>query len=393
MIRNRIILISVIIITTIYVSLYGGSISYGFFYLALFTPVIAYIYTLYVYLRFRLYQDIGQRVIIKGDLIPYFFTLANEDYITFKSIKVNFLQDKSHISGTDNCWEYSLLPGTSKELESKLKCYYRGEYYVGVSSVEITDFLYLFKIRYPIQSKLKVTVLPRVVRLKQVGFLPPRNDEKNANLLTKRDEDIMDVETRKYQAGDGIKQIHWKTSAKRNELFTRKYSALPKLSTTILMDLSPVNEEEDTKLVIEDLIIECSVALANYYKEERVKCQIIYELERYCSNGIKGHADFERFYNACVNMHFRGSHHFSDIFKTTIRDRVEDSFYILITHTISEELYKNLLESSGNMVSLAVIIINDNYKDLESMIQGLKVSGVYVKQITCEDKIEEVLAL
>lgn len=393
MIRNRIILILVIVAATIYVSMYGGSVSYGFFYLALFTPVIAYMYTLYVYLRFRLYQDIGQRIIMKGDLIPYFFTLANEDYITFKSIKVNFLQDKSYISGIDNWREYSLLPGTQRELESKLKCYYRGEYYVGVSSVDITDFLYLFKIRYPIQSKLKVTVLPRIVILKQVGFAPPRNDEKYTFLQMKRDEDIMDVETRKYQGGDSLKQIHWKTSAKKNELYTRKYSALSKLSTTIVMDLSPVNENEDTKLIIEDLIIECSVALANYYQEEKVRCQVIYEQESYCSTTIKNHADFDRFYNACVNMHFRGSHYFSDIFKIAMEGRLEDSFYILITHTISEDLYKNLLESAGNMVSLAIIIINANYKELESIIRGLTISGVYIRQITSEDKIEEVLAL
>ncbi len=392
MIRNRIILIVVMIAATIYVSLYGGSVAYGFFYLALLTPVIAYIYTLYVYLRFRLYQDIGQRVIIKGDLVPYFFTLANEDFITFKSIKVDFLQDKSTISGIDNWSEYSLLPGSKRELESKLKCYYRGEYYVGVSAVEITDFLYLFQIKYPIQSKLKVKVLPRVVTLKQIGFAPPKNDEKHSPLQMKREEDVMDIDTRKYRAGDSLKQIHWKSSAKRNELYTRKYSALPKLSTTILLDLSPIKEDEDTKLVIEDYIIESSVALANYYKEERVACQVIYEQDKYCSHTIKNQGDFENFYNTCVNMYFRGTYAFSDLYKTAITNRTENSFYILITHTITDDLYKNVLESAGNL-DLAIILVNNNFKEVENRIQGLKVSGIYVRQITSEDKVEEVLAI
>lgn len=398
MLRNRIILILVIIAATILVSLYGGSVSYGFFYFALFTPVIAYIYTLYVYLRFRLYQDIGQRIIIKGDLVPYFFTLANEDYITYKSIKVNFLQDKSNITGIDNWREYCLLPGTQRRLESKLKCNYRGEYFVGVNSVEITDFLYLFKIRYPIQSKLKVTVLPRIVFLKQIGFAPPRDDEKvtflqNRILQSKREEDIIDIETRRYQAGDSRKQIHFKTSAKRNELFTRKFSTLPKLSTTVLIDLSPVNEQEDVKIVIEDFIIESSIALVNYYKEKKVECRAIYEMEKYCVSTIKNHNDFERFYHTCVEMHFRGTHNFSDIFTTAMANRAEDSFYILITHALSEDLCKNLLERAGSQTSLAVIVIHDNYKELESMIWGLKLSGIFVRQITSEDKIEEVLAL
>lgn len=91
---NRIIMLILIIASAIFASHYGGNVSYALFYMSLSVPVVSILYTFYVYIRFRIYQEIGQRLVVKGDFIPYSFTLANEDYITFRSIKVNFFHDK-----------------------------------------------------------------------------------------------------------------------------------------------------------------------------------------------------------------------------------------------------------------------------------------------------------
>lgn len=172
MLVNRILLLVFIIASGVFASHYGGNVSYALFYMSLFIPAVSLLYTFYVYIRFRIFQEIGQRVVVKGDLIPYSFTLANEDYITFRSVKVNFLHDKSTISSAEDIREYCLLPGQSETMETTLRCNYRGEYYVGANTVDIIDYLYLFKITYPITSKLKVTVLPRVIQIPRIEFVP-----------------------------------------------------------------------------------------------------------------------------------------------------------------------------------------------------------------------------
>jgi hypothetical protein len=185
---NRLICIAAIIGSSVYASYYGGNVSYALFYLTLLMPAIAFLYTVYVYFRFKLYQTMGSYLVTKGEWNEYSFVVANEDFITFRNIKVNFLSDKSTIEATSQVTEYSLLPSESEKLETRIKCNYRGEYYVGVDSIEVTDFLYLFTITYPMGSKLKAYVLPRVVPIEQLGIAPPQNDVKTrcASAITRR---------------------------------------------------------------------------------------------------------------------------------------------------------------------------------------------------------------
>ena len=179
MIITRVLSILFIIGSGIFASYFGGNISYALFYLAIFLPIISFLYTLYVYARFKIFQSMDNSIVVKGDWNNYSFIIANEDYIAFRNVKVNFLHSQSTIRKTEESMEYSLLPSDKERMETKLRCNYRGEYAVGVDSIQVTDFLYLFSITYPITSKLKVLVLPRIVSLEQLGIAPSLIDSKN----------------------------------------------------------------------------------------------------------------------------------------------------------------------------------------------------------------------
>ena len=94
---NRLICVAAIIGSSVFASYYGGNISYALFYLTILIPIIAFLYTVYVYFRFKLYQSMESYLVVKGDWTLYSFIIANEDYITFRNVKVNFLSDKSTI--------------------------------------------------------------------------------------------------------------------------------------------------------------------------------------------------------------------------------------------------------------------------------------------------------
>lgn len=389
---NRIIILILIIASAIFASYYGGNVSYALFYMSLSIPAVSALYTLYVYIRFRIYQDIGRRIVVKGDLTPYAFTLANEDYITFRSIKVNFLHDKSSIANINDIREYCLLPGQSERLETHLRCSYRGEYFVGASSVDITDFLYLFKITYPITSKLKVTVLPRVVNIPRLSLAPAIKDVKNTPYLRNLTMDAMDLETRKYISGDSKKQIHWKLSARRNQLFSRKFTSNPKTEMAILMDLRPTQEDSLTATIIEDQIIEGTLAVANYCKANNTGVKIYYDQSGIKNIFIGGKADFDLFYRLTVQMHFHATVPVESILKDSLSFTENTGCYIVITHEITFELYKVMLGLSENGNDLSLLLIRDTIgANEEEMVKDLKLSGILVKQVTREDEIGEVL--
>jgi hypothetical protein len=390
---NRLIFAVAIVGSSVFASYFGGNISYALFYLSIFIPIIAFLYTLYVYFRFKIYQKMDAYLVVKGDWIEYSFVIANEDYITFRNVKVNFLGDKSTIEASHQIAEYSLLPSESERLETRIKCNYRGEYYVGVDSIEVTDFLYLFRITYPISSKLKVVVLPRIVPLEQLGIAPPQTDVKNPLRASNSAAEELDTEMRKYNSGDSRKQIHWKASARMRELITRKYQHIPKAEIVLFMDLMMIKEEELKVVIAEDKIIESVLAISNFYAQRGTPSQIIYEMDGKKSIDIHSKEDFNAFYKACVHIRFDSHIPVDELLAERLLRGDEGMFCVVATHNLTKELYLAAMQVISNGNHICILLVSDDISEkTKEMKDGMKLSGVVVYQIMSEDEIVDILS-
>jgi len=296
------------------------------------------------------------------------------------------------ISNAESIKEYCLLPNASEKMETKIRCNYRGEYFIGANAIEIMDFLYLFKITYPITSKLKVTVLPRVVTIGRLGIAPAQKDAKYFPYLFNSVKDAMDIETRKYQAGDSIKQIHWKVTAKKNQLFSRKYSSNPKSETLIIMDLQPIKEDELTNIIIEDQVIESTLAITNYCMDNNTQVKIYYDQDGPQKAYIGGKIDFDLFYQLCVRMRFRAGMPAYQLLEESHKNALDSNFYIIVTHNLTHELYTTIQRVLEEGNDLAVLLMKDFLgPEEEDIVQHLKFAGIPLKQVTREEEIGEVL--
>ena len=390
---NRLIIILSIIGAGVFASYFGGNIPYALFYLTILIPVIAFLYTLYVYIRFKIYQKMGSIMVVKGDWTEYSFMICNEDFVTFRNIKVNFLKDKSIIEDTGVSTEFSLLPSEKEGMKTRIKCNYRGEYEVGVDSVEVTDFLYLFSITYPIGTKLKAVVLPRVVEIDKLGIAPPQVDVKNPVFHSNQAEEELDTELRKYSPGDNRKRINWKASAKTNELLSRKYLHRPKAEILLFMDLFKIKENELQIIAVEDKIIEIILAIANYYSLSGMGSHIIYDEEGHKQVLIRAKRDFNVFYKACAKINFKAKTPVSELIRLRMLRGDEGLFVVAATHFLTKELYLTALQviASGNYI--CVMFISDDVSDAtKAMLDSMRLAGAAVYQIMSEDEIEDVLA-
>jgi hypothetical protein len=333
-------------------------------------------------------------VVVKGDWNNYSFVIANEDIIAFRNVKVNFLYDKSTIKMTTESIEYSLLPSDKERLETKLRCNYRGEYFVGVDSIEVTDFLYLFTITYPIASKLKVLVLPRVVTVDQLGIAPSLVDSKNPVRYSNATEEELDTEIRRYNPGDNKKRIHWKASAKSNELISRKYHQKPKAEVVLFMDLRKIVEDELRVVIAEDKIIESILAIANYYALRGTPSHIIYDMEGIRQIPIYTKSDFNAFYKACVSIRFDAKTPISELIARRLQRGDDSVFYVAATNNLTKELYLSSIQvlSGGNR--LGILFISDDVSEAtKKMIDDMKKAGADIYQIMPNDEIGEILTV
>ena len=107
--KNRLFLLFVWILSLVGISFYGGPVSYGFFLMVTMVPVISVIYLICVFLRFRIYQKLESKTLVCNQMVPFYFTLQNEDYFTYSGVRVSFFSSFCTIHGLEDNREYELL--------------------------------------------------------------------------------------------------------------------------------------------------------------------------------------------------------------------------------------------------------------------------------------------
>ncbi|GGK56973.1 DUF58 domain-containing protein [Haloarcula sebkhae] len=93
----------------------------------------------------------------------------------------------------------------------------RGEQRVGPVDVTVTDALGLVTERYTVESETDVLVYPPVYRLGGADafartFTPESEDRQSFDRL------------REYVSGDSLRDVHWKSSAKREDLLVKEFA-------------------------------------------------------------------------------------------------------------------------------------------------------------------------
>ena len=386
MLKNRIILIVLMLATAVLTGIRGGTITYMLFYFVWGAPILSCLYLLYVYLRFRIYQDIGKRTLIKGEKVPYTVQLSNHDIVTYTSVKVHFFERLSTIEDVSGDKNYSFTPGQSYKKETVVCVNYRGQYSVGVDKAEIMDFLHLFKMTYRYPKSIMVTVLPVVPHYENLVVAVDEYAE-NINVNNARyEESFPDVELRKYVTGDSLRAVNWKASARGRELFTRKYVNEANPAVLLLADFSSTGLNGEDKVIIEDKLIEANLGIADYMYRKNVAVDALF-----CDEEIKGlpiysKAGMDNFYNICAHTVFNGSFDASELLLE--RGRGLYSQIIVVTHKITDELMKAsaFLASKGSFINI-VYIGDDGLAD-KTWEDNI---GVSVTSILSEQEVADVL--
>ncbi len=385
MLRNRLIALGAFILSLVAISLVGGAATYGFFFFVLIVPAVSLIYSIIVFIRFKVYQRLDVSSPVAGTPAAYYFTLRNEDKFAHSSIKVGFYTDFSDISGIDSDTEYELLPDTGISRETMLICRYRGDYEVGIRTVTITDYLRLFSIRFKNREKLRVTVLPRLEILKTVSGL----DEV---LLAARDaqaeKNDPDVLVRDYLPGDDIRRINWKAMAKTGKPMIRKYIGESTPDISIIMDPHRYSDEPAIYLPIENKMIEALLAISYYSLSKGITAGVYTYDSRLKVYALSSTDSFEDFYAGISAYHFVENTQ-GEMYARILGEQtgVTSAAYVFILHEWSDEARAYAGQLDAYHIPVMVYLISDS----DVMPDTTELKSVRFVHIGCEDRLNEVL--
>lgn len=301
--RNRIIFIILWILSVVGISLFGGPVSYGLFWLLTSIPVVSLAYLLFVLATYRIYQEIGTKNPVANHKIPYYITLQNEMPILFAGIRVMFYSSFSDIEGVTDDYEYELSPKSGIKLETDLICKYRGEYEVGIKRIILTDFFRLFRFSFKNPEPLRVIVKPNLVSLESIsaGVLAEEHLREARKNVTRPD-----VITREYIAGDSIRKINWKATASSDKLLVRRDEGEEKRGILLLPDTCRYSNDEHDYIPAENRVLELILALSLYYVKQGIPVRML-ALQKngeFLYHTVDNESSFEKFYSTVSDIYF-----------------------------------------------------------------------------------------
>lgn len=395
--RTRILYICLFAAALVFAYFNGGRIPYMFLYTMLLLPAFSVLYTLIIYMRFKLGQDLDKRFVTKGDRVSFLFSINNEDFLLYPYLKVSLYGSDTIFENQYQIRNFSLPPFSGRNYAFELQCNYRGNYEIGIDSVEIEDFFGLIKLRYNVGEPKHVTVYPKIVYLEKFHLRTDFMSEVHSMLNT-RDEDMTTIsEIRKYQYGDSMKRIHWKLTARTQELMVRKFQSTSETNTLLLLDLRKNHYSPGENIMLEDKLIEAVVAVLYYCLNKWIPVELVFFSESLHSIQAKNHLMFNEIYETLARVRFSDDVAVEDLLEIYTETAPKNSNIVVFTSNLGYGLYNQLCKTldSGYNVSLVYIspekITGTRDQEIENILTSLPEIGIKSYRIGLDDDTRAVL--
>ncbi len=166
-----------------------------------------------------------------------------------------------------------VLPGQKEQFEYSLRPVQRGEYRFGKLNIFVSSPLRLVKKRLVFDQDQSVKVYPSFIQMRQYDFMAIDNRLKQPGLKrirrlghTQEFEQI-----KEYVAGDDVRSINWKATAKQSGLMVNQYQDEKAQPIYLLIDKGRVMKMPFEGLSLLDYSINTTLAFANVALQKKDK--------------------------------------------------------------------------------------------------------------------------
>lgn len=173
---------------------------------------------------------------------------------------------------------------------------YRGAYVAEISRASFYDPLRIIRITRRMSGEATLVFLPRKLDLGElIADAASEDSASPVSLLKGEKEDFSHV--REYKEGDIMQLVHWKLTAKQDELMIKQYDETTDRRVLILCDYNFDNNNVSAAMKQADAVIEAAVAVAMSVVRTGEDAQVDFgAVNGEYRSEIKDMADFERFY-------------------------------------------------------------------------------------------------
>lgn len=214
-------------------------VSYMVFVFILLWPVALAVQFIAAALFLRVSIDVPEPTATKHEPIAFCVLISNSCPIPFPFVEAEVLTpDARGAKCVPVLLGSSIMPLAACQLSGSANFGFRGAYTIGLCRLYVYDCFRMLRFTLNLSALSEVYILPRRTSIPEKYTDSSSDPDMSQNVLRRHGSDNTEPsDIRSYLRGDSLKSIHWKLSAKSEELIVKDYSRSTGRDILIVADL------------------------------------------------------------------------------------------------------------------------------------------------------------
>lgn len=279
-------------------------------------------------------HSVNSKMLYSGESLAVDYRVYNSCYLPMLNVEIEFDMDKK-IKQSTSLKEMAVIAAQDYlPFVKNFTCPYRGYYNVGKVKVTLHDPLMIHKRVVTFEKPIEVIVRPKIKKLRPQYFVP-----KDAYGTLKSNKKTLLDDTniagiRPYAHGDALKNIHWKISAKNDELLTKVYDDTIMSRLILVLDAYKGNFSKGMDLKLEEEMVSFCLSLIYDLIESGIRVRLMFSGKESTSVDVDGMGDFDKILDLLTHFESVGNHSIHEVLEPLMtQDRV-----VVITPYLTREL-------------------------------------------------------
>lgn len=339
--------------------LFGGSLPFHLFYAALAMLALSYLYVRALWKSFDVEITCDETVLsaggttgvlakIKFDLpLPVPYAEIRSDAFTASGNGYScYLRDTTW---DENIW-----------IKNDLRFSKRGLHKLDNIFVRVSDVFRISCFEKTIDTGITIKVFPKIHNISSLPLSGIDIYRETADLKSRSEDQNTVRDVRKYREGDSLKKVHWKLSAKQDELFVKNLDTISGEEIVLFSDMNSRNYSLDDSGTVEESVVDFSASIVNQIIRKNLSIKVFLNTSPGRYFELDDKPDFNRFMDFLVSQSSDGSMElYQYIYENSYRLHRMNHIAV-VTAELDAPLAETLLQMGASGYSISVFYCLDN---------------------------------
>jgi uncharacterized protein (DUF58 family) len=276
----------------------------------------------------------------------------------------------------DTAWDENIW------IENEMHFYQRGFHKLDSIYVRTADLFRITAFEERVNTGISIKVYPRVYNVKPLTLGGIDIYREAADLKSSSEDQHTIRDVRKYREGDSLKKVHWKLSAKQDELYVKNLDTISGEEVLLFIDMKNSNYTYDDNGAVEESIIDFSASIVYQIIRKNLSIKVFLNTTPSRQFELSDKPGFDKFMDFLVSQKSDGNQElYQYIYENSFKLHRMNKIAVVTAEldgSLTDALIK--MASSGYLISVFYCVDNEVQRSYSEALSKAQVECCYYEE-------------